>query len=184
MKHTKRRNATSPLSAGWTLYKSDVLAEKLGIEITVLDKALEETGFNKAVRIREAVIKQKEILRKRERELMFKEQELQQELTKVKAEHLHVSEMLGCLRDILRIPREYAKSVVGNFTGIHEGMLVLFSNKQTAFVSGIDIDDDKFVVSKGVDPNSAMSIRAFKISDGKQFRGLSDVYAVKILEQK
>jgi len=52
-----RKNAYSPRSAGWTLYRPQDVAEKLGRPLEEVDRVLEETGFNKAVRIRELLIK-------------------------------------------------------------------------------------------------------------------------------
>jgi len=101
-----RGNAYSPKSANWTLYKPEVLAEKLDMPLDVVDIALEETGFYKAVRIRELIIKWKTELIDEQRKLHFKREELQKELSKVKQREKEVSEMLVRIRNILRIPRE------------------------------------------------------------------------------
>jgi len=98
--------AASPLSANWTLYKPEVLAEKLGLPLEVVDKALEETGFYKAVRIREEVIRLKTKLLKEQKELTKREQELVKELKQVRRELYYLQRELTHLRNILRLPRE------------------------------------------------------------------------------
>jgi len=98
--------AASPLSANWTLYKPEVLAEKLGLPLEVVDKALEETGFYKAVRIREEVIRLKTNLLKEQKELTKREQELAKELKQVRRELYYLQRELTHLRNILRLPRE------------------------------------------------------------------------------
>lgn len=100
------REAASPLSANWTLYKPEVLAEKLGLPLEVVDKALEETGFYKAVRIREEVIRLKTRLLKEQKELTKREQELAKELKQVRRELYYLQRELTHLRNILRLPRE------------------------------------------------------------------------------
>ena len=102
----KRSNAYSPKSANWTLYKPEVLADKLKMPVDVIDTALEETGFHKAVRIRELIIKWKTDLIQEQRNLHFEREKLQGELCKVKQREKEVTEMLVRIRNILRIPRE------------------------------------------------------------------------------
>jgi len=101
-----RKDAASPLSANWTLYKPEVLAEKLGLPLEVVDKALEETGFYKAVRIREEVIRLKTRLLKEQKELTKRERELAEELKRVRRELYYLQRELIHLRNILRLPRE------------------------------------------------------------------------------
>ena len=98
--------AASPLSANWTLYKPEVLAEKLGLPLEVVDEALEETGFYKAVRIREEVIRLKTNLLKEQKGLTKREQELAKELKQVRRELYYLQRELTHLRNILRLPRE------------------------------------------------------------------------------
>ena len=106
LKPTPRSNAYSPRSANWTLYKPEVLAEKLDRHLDVVDEALEETGFYKAVRIRESIIKWKTDLIQEQRDLYFEREKLQGELCKIKQREKEVTEMLVRIRNILRIPRE------------------------------------------------------------------------------
>lgn len=106
LKPRPRRDAYSPNSAGWTLYKPEKLAEKLNLPTETVDKALEETGFNKAVRIRELVIKWKTRLLSEQKELHKKREELQKEIKQVALREKEVNEMLVNIRNILRIPRE------------------------------------------------------------------------------
>lgn len=101
-----RRTAQSPRSASWTLYDPAPLAERLGLSVDVVDRALEETGFNKAVRIREEVIRWKESLRREERDLLAALRDLN---TKRRTAHERldvVREQLISVRNLLRIPRE------------------------------------------------------------------------------
>jgi len=106
MKPIPRSNAYSPRSAGWTLYKPEVLAEKLMLPVEMVDKALEETGFNKAVRIRELLIRWKTELISEQKELAKTRYELQEKLRRIGQREKEVSEMLVNIRNILRIPRE------------------------------------------------------------------------------
>lgn len=101
-----RSNAYSPRSIYWTLYKPEILAEKLKIPLDVVDTALEETGFLKAVKIRELIIKWKTRLLSEQKDLHFERDKLQRELGKVSQREKEVSEMLVEIRNILRIPRE------------------------------------------------------------------------------
>ena len=101
-----RKNAYSPRSAGWTLYRPQDVAEKLGRPLEEVDRVLEETGFNKAVRIRELLIKWKTNLIDEQRMLHKERQALQAQLKKVTQREKEVSEMLINIRNILRIPRE------------------------------------------------------------------------------
>lgn len=105
-KKLNRSAAYSPLSAGWTLYDPGKLAEHLGIDIDVVHVALEKTGFNKAVRIREEVIRYKERLRKEQADLSNRRGVLLQEKAKVDQREREVREALENIRNILRMPRE------------------------------------------------------------------------------
>lgn len=106
IKAIPRSNAYSPRSAGWTLYKPEILAEKLKMPLDAVDTALEETGFLKAVKIRELIIKWKTRLLSEQKDLHFERDKLQKELGKIKQREKEVSEMLVEVRNILRIPRE------------------------------------------------------------------------------
>ena len=101
-----RRNAYSPRSAGWTLYKPDKLADRLGLSVDDVDKALEETGFNKAVRVRESLIKWKTGLLDEQKEIHKQRQALQKQIRIVAQREKEISEMLIQIRNILRLPRE------------------------------------------------------------------------------
>lgn len=106
-----RSTAYSPRSASWTLYDPRKLAEKLGLPVETIDAALEETGFNKAVRIREEVIRWKENLRSEERALLASVQLLEGERRRMKSRLSAVQEQLASVRNLLRIPRENPERV-------------------------------------------------------------------------
>ena len=101
-----RRTAYSPKSAGWTLYRLADLADKLGTDVTATDEALETTGFNKAVRIREELIRWKERLRKEEQNLAAERDRLRKEHAQVSIRLSTVREQLANVRNVLRLPRE------------------------------------------------------------------------------
>lgn len=103
-----RKTQGGPLSAAWTLYDPSKLAEKLGLPIDVVDAALEQTGFNKAVRIREEVIRWKERLRREEANLRGRLDEIDAERRQVRSRFMVVSEQLENIRNILRLPRQKA----------------------------------------------------------------------------
>ena len=101
-----RKDACTPKSAGWTLYNPEDVAEKLNKPLSEVDRVLEETGFNKAVRIREEVIRWKTGLIIEQKQLASEEDKLRQQLKNIKGRQHRVSEMLCNIRNILRIPRE------------------------------------------------------------------------------
>lgn len=101
-----RSTAYSPRSAAWTLYDPAKLAEMLGLPVEFVDQALEKTGFNKAVRIREEVIRWKENLRSEERALLSSIKLIESERRRIRARLSAVQEQLASTRNILRIPRE------------------------------------------------------------------------------
>jgi hypothetical protein len=109
-KKLNRSAAYSPMSAGWTLYNPEKLAKHLDIDTDIVHDALEKTGFNKAVRIREELIRYKERLRKEQKALTNKRQVLMQEKAKVDQREREVREALENVRNILRIPREVCGS--------------------------------------------------------------------------
>lgn len=101
-----RGEAVSPLSQNWTLYKPEKLAEKLNLSVKIVDKALEETGFNKAVRIREQLIKWKCGLLKEQRDLRKGESKLLKLLAAMRlTKHQNELQLMN-IRSILRISRE------------------------------------------------------------------------------
>ena len=110
--HRSRKGSVSPLSAHWTLYKPEALTEELNklpfgaIKEELVDKALEKTGFNKAVRIRETIIKQKCSFIKQVAEMEKEKREVQSKLNKIKNSIRNCKEKLALMRDVLRIPRE------------------------------------------------------------------------------
>lgn len=107
----KRATSYSPLSSSWTLYRPQDVAQKLGVPDDRAHKALEETGFNKAVRIREELIRWKERLRKEQNEVNMRREELRHELQKLNQRDAEIKDVLANVRNILRIPRE-AEGVV------------------------------------------------------------------------
>lgn len=105
-KPISRRNAYTPRSAGWTLYRPQDVATKLNKPLDEVETALEETGFNKAVRIRELLIKWKTELLDEQRELAYEYKQVREQTLRIKRREKEVSEMLTNIRNILRIPRE------------------------------------------------------------------------------
>jgi hypothetical protein len=106
MKARPRRDSYSPTSANWTLYDPQELADNLGLEVDIVDRALEKTGFNKAVRIREDLIKRKTALLKEQKELFKLEQKARNKLKQIEYKQYIVANTLVEIRNILRIPRE------------------------------------------------------------------------------
>lgn len=102
----RRRTAVTPKSAGWTLYDPKPLADRLGLSVEEIDRALEETGFNKAVRIREEIIRWKERLRHEERDLVSDLADLHKRRSVITLRLSRVREQLESVRNILRLPRE------------------------------------------------------------------------------
>lgn len=101
-----RSTAYSAKSAGWTLYRADELAQRLGVSEQNADRALEETGFNKAVRIREELIHWKERLRKEEKALADERERCLKDAKKLAERLSTVREQLENVRNVLRLPRE------------------------------------------------------------------------------
>lgn len=101
-----RKMQGGPLSADWTLYDPKRLAERLGLPVATVDVALEQTGFNKAVRIREEVIRWKERLRHEEAELQARLEAVDAERLAIRQRLSAVHEQLANTRNILRIQRQ------------------------------------------------------------------------------
>lgn len=101
-----RKSAVSPRSTSWTLYKPEILAERLGIPLDVVDLALEETGYYKAVKIREDLIKLKTRLKDDSRCFSDHIETLQALVRHYKRRKIWVDHQLEDVRDILRRPRE------------------------------------------------------------------------------
>lgn len=103
----KRKTATSPRSASWTLYDPRVLAAKLGVDLLLVEAALEETGYAKAVHIREELIRWKERLRAEERDLQKEIKELERVRAEKRNRLGRAQEQLANIRNLLRLPREH-----------------------------------------------------------------------------
>jgi len=101
-----RKKSASPLSVGWKLYSPKRLAEALGLPVDKVDKALEETGFNKAVRVREYTIKRKIVLQKAVKEIEALINVKRRETYKLRQQAKALRNEVTGLRNILRIPRE------------------------------------------------------------------------------
>ena len=106
LKVRRRSDSVSPLSASWTLYRPEDVAEKLVVPLSTVDKVLEETGFSKAVRIREEIIRLKTRLISEARELHHRERRLTSARLKNRDRLKSVNRQLADLRQILRLPRE------------------------------------------------------------------------------
>lgn len=102
----KRKAAATPKSASWTLYDPQALALDLDLSVDVVDAALERNGFNKAVRIREEVIRWKERLRHEERSLQAELRLVLQRKRELSGRLKELGEQLESVRNVLRIPRE------------------------------------------------------------------------------
>lgn len=101
-----RSNAYGPRSAGWTLYDPRVLADRLGLPVAVIDRALEETGYHKAVRIREELIRWKERLRAENADITAEFKVLAERKRALQQRNKEVQEQLRNVRNLLRISRE------------------------------------------------------------------------------
>ena len=106
IKRASRKDAAGPESAHWTLYRPKDVADKLNVPLEDVERVLEETGFNKAIRIREELLRLKTRLIKEQRLVSSEEQRLATEIRKVRARKNELSEQLGNIRDILRLPRK------------------------------------------------------------------------------
>lgn len=105
-KPLNRSAAYSPLSAGWSLYDPKDIAAELGLPVEVVHAALEKTGFNKAVRIREELIRWKERLRKEQAEITKEKSTIYRRLSMLTSRENEVRQQLENVRNVLRIPRE------------------------------------------------------------------------------
>ena len=104
--HRPRRAALTPKSAAWTLYKPGPMSQDLGVDQDRLESELERHGFAKAVRIREQVIREKEILRYR---VKVRRKLIERAKARLAEDHrlqMEDERKLAMLRDILRLPRE------------------------------------------------------------------------------
>lgn len=105
-KRHSRKYAMSPGSEHWTLYRPADLSRELGCDIGAVEIALERTGFKKAVRIREELIRLKSRL-KNARRAAFEAAEAHRSLAK--KEHVkmvNLDHQLEDIRDVLRLPRK------------------------------------------------------------------------------
>jgi hypothetical protein len=112
MRGRSRKDSCSPLSASWTLYKPEEVQKKINemvfgdMKIEEINKILEETGFNKAVRIREELIKRKVELGRDSSRIRKKINHHQSILDTLK-KNLYMKELvIWEIRQALRIPRE------------------------------------------------------------------------------
>ena len=103
------------MSAGWTLYKPQKLFDLLvydsritafDFDIKELDEMLEQTGFNKAVRIREKMIRRKCQLLQEQKEIEALIRKTEKNLKDMKRNRHFIQSMLLEIRNILRISRE------------------------------------------------------------------------------
>ena len=91
------------------MYKPEILAERLGVPLDVVDLALEETGYYKAVQIRGDLIKLKTKLKDDSRSCM-RQIEFHAKLVRIwKQRKMSTDCQLEDVRDILRRPREKTK---------------------------------------------------------------------------
>ena len=106
LKLRPRKDAYTPQSCHWTLYNPEDVANRLNKSIDEVDNVLEQTGFNKAVRIREEIIRWKTKLIEEQKQLAKGELALRKQIQANKSRQYQVEEMLINIRNILRMPRE------------------------------------------------------------------------------
>ena len=112
----KRSGVSSPKSADWTLYRTSHFVQDLLdtfpalAEIESLDKKveaiLERNGMAKAIHIREETIKYRIRCHQELVELTKEERELLHKLRQVRNRKNHLTDVMGNLRNLLRLPRE------------------------------------------------------------------------------
>jgi len=113
-KHRPRSDAATPLSAHWRLYRPQDLASELGVDGSAAVQALEKTGFSKAVRIREELIRWKTRLLVEQRQVTREIQELDHKRFHLSARGHEIANTLAGIRDVLRIPREDSNGQAGS----------------------------------------------------------------------
>ena len=113
MKGRPRRDATSPRSVNWTLYRPEDVARAWNrgaggssMSVKEIHKILEETGFVKAVKIRENLIREKTRLIAERREVERRRVSLERRLKVTRRVSHELERRLVMIRNILRIPRE------------------------------------------------------------------------------
>lgn len=115
MKGRPRRDATSPRSVYWTLYRPEKVREMINgkawdrdvlISLEETHRILEITGFVKAVRIRENLIREKTRLLAERHRVEKRRVSLERRLKATKRVSHELARRLVMIRNILRIPRE------------------------------------------------------------------------------
>lgn len=112
----KEQSKNNPLSPHWTLYRPREVTEKLlrylNVRLSnydpydIVHRALIETGFNKAVRVRKGLTQWKARILKEQKELTHEIQTLDQQRVEKVRRFNALTEQLDEIRNILRIPRE------------------------------------------------------------------------------
>lgn len=104
-----KAKAVSPLSVDWTLYDPKTLANKLGLPVEKVEKALEETGFNKSTRQRMELIRYKIRVQHEITELNKYLHRIHAEKRAVRKRMAFLQETCVNLHNILKMPREAPK---------------------------------------------------------------------------
>jgi hypothetical protein len=111
MKAKSRKNIADARSSSWTLYNPEKLTIELNevyennVDVHTVDQLLLENGFNKAMRIRESVIRSKCELITEVADLDIEIRSLENKLRSLRRERGTKHRMLVMLRNILRISR-------------------------------------------------------------------------------
>lgn len=98
-------------SAHWKLYRPELVADELKAwhrDPAEIDAALEKTGFKKAVRIREELIRWKTRLLAEERAITAEYEELNAKRVELRRRREIVRYALVNVRNVLRLPRKEA----------------------------------------------------------------------------
>lgn len=115
MKGRPRSDATSPRSANWTLYRPGKVADMINghawdrdilLSVEETHRILEETGFVKAVKIREELIREKVRLIAERKRVERRRIRLEKRIRVTRRYSTELDRRLIMIRDILRVPRE------------------------------------------------------------------------------
>lgn len=101
-----KRAATSPLSQDWKLYDPKILADELGLPVEQVNAALTKTGYNKAIRQKEELIRWKCRLVNEYKDVSREIRDVYRHLKNLKDRRRNIEDTMENTRNLLRIPRE------------------------------------------------------------------------------